>query len=515
MKILNFLILTAMATSLSLFMVNCSSSGGDGGTPPSSTTETVQRELILFAGCEDATCAGNSLFIYNPFTSVLTNNFDTGGPQPSFDIDEDNQIIVDDNLYYNAYTIAEGNELWVLDLSEPFSSTNPQLVMDIYTGTSGSRPGYFKLIQGKIYFSARTADEGYEPWVYDPAVAVGPTNPEILVDFYAGSNGTVPYSFTEVLGKIVFAGRNASGTEFIVYDPTQAIGAANPELVDLQTGVGHSYPQGLHVINDILYFCADNGSDGKELHSYDPTQAISGTNPKMLIDLNTGAGSGCREEGFTYNNKYYFPGEDAGSGRELFVFDPAQSVGASNPSVVVDLNPAGTGVDEIYDSVLVGSKLVFSGDSGTNGTELHILDLDQPISSSNPQQVDIAPGATSSQPENFQSEGDLVAFVANDSVNSNEPWVLDLSQAVSSTNPKMIADINTSGSSNVDNLIVGLNGKVYFQADDGTNGSELYAYDNNEVSSVTNPQIVFEYSGTDELYPYDFLKFTYSVEVTD
>lgn len=92
---------------------------------------------------------------------------------------------------------------------------------------------------------------------------------------------------------------------------------------------------------------------------------------------------------------------------------------------------------------------------------------------------DINPGVLGSEPTGLTAIGSSVFFFADDGVNGSEPWVSDGTPS----GTLMLADLNpgTPGSlppaTSCDCLFHGLGGFVYFAADDGTSGIELWKTD--------------------------------------
>ena len=86
-------------------------------------------------------------------------------------------------------------------------------------------------------------------------------------------------------------------------------------------------------------------------------------------------------------------------------------------------------------------------------------------------------------------------FRANDGTNGNELWKYDGTTATMVNGP---TGINPSGESNPWDLIV-FDGALYFYADDGTNGYELWKYDGG-----ASPELIEIFPGVDSSYPGDF-----------
>ena len=93
--------------------------------------------------------------------------------------------------------------------------------------------------------------------------------------------------------------------------------------------------------------------------------------------------------------------------------------------------------------------------------------------------VDIFPGSGNSDPSYLTVFNNELYFKANDGTNGYELWKYDGVNA-----PSMVADINSgSGGSSLSGLTV-FNNELYFGANDGTNGFELWKYDGVNAPSM-------------------------------
>ncbi len=117
--------------------------------------------------------------------------------------------------------------------------------------------------------------------------------------------------------------------------------------------------------------------------------------------------------------------------------------------------------------------------------------------------ANINPGSSNSTPKYLTVFNNKLYFNANDGTNGKELWVYD------GTNPPaMVADINLSGDADPKSIstqrsMTVFNNKLYFSADDGTNGRELWVYDG------TNPPVMVAdiFPGVDGSSPSDMAVF--------
>ena len=102
--------------------------------------------------------------------------------------------------------------------------------------------------------------------------------------------------------------------------------------------------------------------------------------------------------------------------------------------------------------------------------------------------IDIFPGPDSSQPKNLTARGHSLFFSANDGTNGRELWMYD----DLTMNASMVKNINAGADSSNPSDMIAFNGKVYFSADDGSNGNELWVSDGTDPGTFMVEDI---YSG--------------------
>ena len=90
------------------------------------------------------------------------------------------------------------------------------------------------------------------------------------------------------------------------------------------------------------------------------------------------------------------------------------------------------------------------------------------------QQIDLNPMAPSSQPGTYYPFGNKVYFLAEDGVHGQELWGSDGAPADGTDGSEMICDLRVGALSGASQVIGALGDWLYFVGNDGTNGGELY-----------------------------------------
>ncbi len=348
------------------------------------------------------------------------------------------------NYYIVANGGATGTELYVTNaLATPGSAT---LLKDIRVGTSSGVSSSTQLIAygggDSILFEANDGTNGEELWTSD-GTAVGTT---LVKDIRAGSGGSSIDKFTLFAGEVYFRARDAgTGTELWKTDGT-AIGTV--QVKDIAVGSGSSSPNELVVFGGSLCFSADEGTagggGGRELWVSDGTTIgtvrVTDLNPGSLDSLETSINDGP----MVVNGALYFTAQDGTNGKELWTSDGT----AIGTSMVTDL-VTGSGSSDPRNLTAVGTSLFMTADNfmGTDfGIELNVLDTTA-VTPAVTLVKDIQAGSGNGNPQSLTHEPftGLVYFIANDGSNGTELWVSD----GSSIGTYMVKDIR-AGSGNGD-----------------------------------------------------------------
>ncbi len=437
---------------------------------------------------------------------------------------------------------AFGNELWSTD----GTIAGTVRVTDIAPGSSSSGFSIDLVVNGWAYGAGAISGSDSEP----TAVNLTTLEARRLADIRPGTTGSTTQEFVQA-GTNVFFRATSNGTDSQLYKVTfdgngDPVGAA---LVTDINPTGNDNVGNLASFNNLLYFNASNGIDGRELFVSDGTPA--GTS--LVVDINPGAPESSPLGLRVSNGKLYFSAISGLFGRELYVSDGT----ALGTTRLADLRLGqASGIAATLNSITLGSNLLFAGSGTTSGIELYSTDGTVPgtalLSEIRPQSTNAG-----SAPTSLTAVGNRLYFSATDEANGRELWTSDGTQAgtvlvldsfpggtgstpnngspygltafgtdllyasnagttgsltgieyykATGTTASIIADINpvtaSSAPGSIPNLGI-LNGIAYFNATNGTTGAELYRYD-----GVNPPTIVQDLNpGTGGTNPANFAVF--------
>ena len=356
------------------------------------------------------------------------------------------------------------------------------LVKEINPDEEFGYPGDFTELNGKLYFTTNNGVvNGDELWATDGTTE----GTQLVKDIYLSGFFFNP-DLTVFDSKLYFgADDGVHGYELWVSDGTtegtQLVkniypGSFDPAPYDRYVRnpfaaslPNSSYPSSFTELNDRLYFEADDGVHGHELWATDGT--TEGT--QLVKDINPGdAGSqpGGYEGEFTqFNNKLYFEADDGVHGYELWATDGT----TEGTQLVKDINlgSEGTVIENLTTS---GDRLYFEADDGVHGHELWATDG----TTEGTQLVkDINPGDAGSQPGGYEGEltqfNNKLYFEADDGIHGYELWATD----GTTEGTQLVKDINLGSEGTViENLTTSVD-RLYFEADDGVHGNELWVSD--------------------------------------
>ena len=420
---------------------------------------SLRHPLFVIAVMAIAGAASSATAQEGTFRRIADLNSGSVGSFPT------NLTVFADSLYFSAYTLQTGRELWRYNGSNIVLATNiNDTADDIGSGVlegNDSIPDWLTEFDKALCFSAFDPRRGGELWHYDGTngVRVADINPDANDMIKSNPKSSWPRDLTVVGSVLYFAadsGAQVPNYELWKYDGAAAALVTN---IHLDIGADHSsYPIELTAFDSALYFMADDGVNGFELWKH------RGTSTVMLSNINPGdATSSSFPKSFTpFNNELYFQAFDSSTGYELWKTD------GSAVLLVTNLSVAGSSSFPEFLTVF-NNALYFRATDGVSGFELWKYDGRTATLISNI-------NATGDLfPKNLTVFGETLYFAADDGIHGWELWKYD------GTSASLVSDLNASGDSFPESLTV-FNGGLYFVATTPGTGYELWKYDGSTVT---------------------------------
>ncbi len=362
-------------------------------------------------------------------------------------------------VLFRARHETDGVELWVSD----GTAAGTSYVRDINPGSGGSFAGFGVELGGEVFFRA-TGPDGIEVWKSDGTFA-GTTQ---VLDIFPGPTGSSPIGFVVAGGRLFFAANDTTANQELWTSDGTALGTQM--VIDLNP-TGSGGVSQLAEFNGEVFFRGDDGMTGDELWKSDGVTTV------QIADINPGAASGDVTSLYAYDGFLYFVANDGIHGREIWRTNGTPG----NATRVTDVSP-GSG-DGVFPSQFcgVGGVLVFSGQDGVNGRELWGTDgttdgefLLAEVQAGAPNGVEF---------QSLRCVAGIVMFMGDDGVNGDEAWMSN--GTIAGTMP--IADIGPGAANGVGFApgFTELDGLVFFPANNGMNGYELWAVAPNAMAVPT------------------------------
>ncbi|HPD31609.1 MAG TPA: hypothetical protein PLL20_16575 [Phycisphaerae bacterium] len=214
-----------------------------------------------------------------------------------------------------------------------------------------------------------------------------------------------------------------------------------------------------------------------------------GTGTRMILDLRPGPDGSTigdmKAISFDVITRLFVSADDGSgvAGQELYrVLQPLYPV----MTLELDIDP-GTPGSNPSNMFAQYDKLYFAADDGTNGVELWKATLRNNLTVATALLKDINPLAGSSSPAGFALlSGSVVMFSADDGTTGRELWKTDGTNTTRQLDINQVVDPNDASKtlSSDPQLLTTVSGKVFFTADDGVNGRELWMTDGTTTMMV-------------------------------
>lgn len=362
-------------------------------------------------------------------------------------------------IVFTATTTAQGVELWKSN-----GTTAGTTCFDINAGALNANPSYLTNFNGYVYMQATETDADRN--VAAELYRTNGSTVELVQDIRVGTSSGAP-SYLTVAGTTLFMYARDATTGYELYK----IGTSGSvSLVkDIVAGGTSSSPVYITAISSTkVVFRANDVTTGDEPWVSDGTAA--GT--FRLADINAGTTNSGMGVPVAVNGKAYFVATSDGEA-ELYETD-----GTTAGTIKRDVNPGAQGSGPTA-LTAYGTKLIFSGYTNSEGREPRVISAGtlSMLRDLNPQ--------TSSLPASFAQLGtsNTLIFAAQDPVYGRELWKTDGTLA----GTVLLKDINTTepgASSNPTYLVAVGPSHIFFRADDGINGLELWRTDGTAAGTV-------------------------------
>ena len=254
-------------------------------------------------------------------------------------------------------------------------------------------------------------------------------------------------------------------------------------VADVRPGPDSAGPSSLTDFGGSLYFAADDGVHGGELWKSD------GSTATLVKDLAEGPPASTPASFTVANGLLFFTAGTAQTGVELWRTDGT----AAGTLLVKDIRP-GPDSSSPYNLITMGSSLYFVADDGASGVELWRSDG---TNAGTHIVRDIAPAAGASSFPDFPAvattlTGTFLFFSADDGTAGGELWRSDGTES----GTQLVRDISAGGGSYPYGLAA-FNNAVYFAADNGASGYELWRSDGSLAGTQLVREIRPSFAGSD------------------
>ena len=380
---------------------------------------------------------------------------------------------IGNTTYFRAIDLQHGSELWKTD----GTTEGTVLFKDIDPGPSYGFPSGPTEMNGMFYFIAQDVLHGRELWKSDGT----PEGTVMVKDINPGSaHSGFPRAVFNLNGTLFFdADDGVNGCALWKSDGTEA---GTVMVKDFHPSTEFiPCPGNFNNLNGLLVFSADDGVHGFELWRSDGTEA--GTT--LIKDINPGPQLGGGGSFAKLNGILYFTALNADSGFELWRTDGTET----GTYLFKDIDPGPKSGNPSW-TIATNGYLFFAAGDSTDGDGAELWKSDG-TESGTVMVKDINPGPAGSFPTKFTDVNGTIFFSAWDPLHGTELWKSDGTESgtvlVKDIYPGFF-DGNPNGST--PNHLTNLDGTLFFVAEDGLHGEELWKSDGTEAGTVLVKDIV-------------------------
>lgn len=388
-------------------------------------------------------------------------------------------------VLFVATTATHGRELWKTDGTEGGTA----LLKDVRPGNISSNPTILGVAGGIAFFTANDGVTGNELWKTDGTEAGTVLVKDILPGVDSGCFTNTGLSIIHD-GKLFITAQDYDrNSELWVSDGT---GAGTQMVKDLRSNTVNpgSSPGTFASVGTTLFFAADTDAAGRELWKTDGTNA--GT--VMVKDILPGSSGSSIQTPVGMGGVLYF-GASNGTNVGANGYELWKSDGTTGGTVMVKEFVAGTGGGGPSGMVVMGGMLYFSATStltfnrelwksdGTDAGTVLVKEIRPAVAQ-----------FQGSDPFGLKVVGSMLYFFANDGTTGIELWKSDGSEAGTAQVRDLLT--GTGFGARVDDpgspppMIEAIGSTVYFYGNDGTTGGELWKTDGTPGGTVLVEEIV-------------------------
>ncbi|MEO6949422.1 MAG: T9SS type A sorting domain-containing protein [Ginsengibacter sp.] len=304
---------------------------------------------------EGFTYNGKIFLISNADSTIWTSDGTPSGTNQlaTVKVDNTDMGILNNIIYFTGINAANGSELWQTD----GTAGNTKIVADIQVGIASSTPDNFFTYNNKLYFTATTPANGRELYEY-----TGAGSPTRITDINPGAGDGFNNPNFYIQNNIVYFDAT-NGTDNALYTLKTGVVA---KLMDIPVG---SQFNGLFPMSNFAHlgntvFFSLFSSTALNLYKTDGTP--SGTS---LVRAFSGLFANLFFQMIPFNNKLFLSVADVGMNIELWSTD------GTTTKLVKEINPGPNGsVPLLLSSVILNNKLIFMASSDASGFELWSTD---------------------------------------------------------------------------------------------------------------------------------------------